>query len=117
MPALRQAVKAHPKFWLKLIAAVVLTAAVIFDWTRPPPRQVSVRLYAAAVAGPYRWFIRPVTSLVVRCRYIPSCSQYSVAAVQIHGLPKGLWLTTKRLVRCMPWVPLHTWDPVPPPSH
>ncbi len=31
-----------------------------------------------------------------------------------HGFPKGLWLTTVRLFRCMPWVPAGTRDPVPP---
>jgi uncharacterized protein YjbJ (UPF0337 family) len=35
--------------------------------------------------------------------------------MQTHGFPKGLWLTVKRLCRCLPWVPLGTYDPVPPP--
>ena len=52
-------------------------------------------------------------STFVRCRYQPTCSQYSTEAVRAHGFPKGIWLTTKRLFRCMPWVPLGTRDPVP----
>ena len=113
MPALRQSLKGR-RFWLKAIAAVVLAAAAIFDWTRPPAEQASVYIYERAVAGPYRWLIRPLSIGFVRCRYIPTCSQYSIEAVHSHGLPKGLWLTTKRLLRCMPWVPMKTPDPVPP---
>jgi len=112
MPALRQSVKGR-RFWVNLIAAVVIAAAAIADWNRPPQQQVSVFLYEKTVSGPYRWLIRPMSILFVRCRYVPTCSEYSIEAVQIFGLPKGLWLTTNRLFRCMPWVPMHTRDPVP----
>ena len=63
-----------------------------------------------------QYFIRPVSSRFVRCRYRPSCSQYSVQAVEMYGFPTGIWLTTKRLLRCVPWVPFGTYDPVPPPA-
>lgn len=98
-----------------LAAGVALAAAAVADWTRPPQEQASVFLYEKAVVWPYRGLIRPASALLVRCRYIPTCSQFSVEAVRAYGLPKGLWLTAKRLLRCMPWVPMHTWDPVPPP--
>lgn len=47
-----------------------------------------------------------------RCRFYPSCSRYAYEAVRIHGAPKGLWLTTQRLLKCHPW---HEGgvDPVP----
>ena len=101
------------KFWIKLIAAVVLAAAAIFDWSRPAGDQWSVAAYEMAVVSPYRWLVRPLMSNFVRCRYKPTCSEYSVEAVRFHGFPKGIWLTTKRLFRCMPWVPLGSHDPVP----
>ena len=103
------------KFWIKAIAAVALAAAAIFDWARPPGEQLSVALYERAVVSPYRWLVRPLMSTFVRCRYAPTCSAYSTEAVRAHGFPKGIWLTTKRLFRCMPWVPLGTPDPVPTP--
>ena len=91
----------------------MLTIATIADWTQPPQKQVSVYLYERAVIAPYRGVVRPFLTAFVRCRYRPTCSQYSLDAVRAHGFPRGFWLTTTRLFRCMPWVPLGTHDPVP----
>ncbi|HEY3431403.1 MAG TPA: membrane protein insertion efficiency factor YidD [Rhodocyclaceae bacterium] len=46
------------------------------------------------------------------CRFYPSCSEYTLEALQKHGLVKGLWLSVKRIGRCNPW---HSggFDPVP----
>ncbi|MFZ9481477.1 MAG: membrane protein insertion efficiency factor YidD [Ilumatobacteraceae bacterium] len=50
------------------------------------------------------------------CRFTPSCSQYSLDALRIHGSRRGLWLTIRRLSRCRPFGP-SGWDPVPEPTH
>jgi uncharacterized protein len=115
MPALRQSVKRR-RLWIFLAVAAVLGAAAISDWLKPAYDQRSVRLYNQAVTRIYREHIHPVTSRFVRCRFQPNCSDYSVIAVQVHGFPKGMWLTVKRLCRCLPWVRPGTWDPVPPPK-
>lgn len=47
------------------------------------------------------------------CRFTPTCSEYMMQAIQIHGLIKGLYLGIKRLLRCNPWGG-HGYDPVPP---
>jgi uncharacterized protein len=60
-----------------------------------------VRLYQLARAG------RPSP-----CRFVPSCSQYSIEALDEHGAMKGLWLTARRVARCHPWGG-HGYDPVP----
>lgn len=47
-----------------------------------------------------------------RCRYIPTCSQYALEAVEKYGAVKGTFLATKRILRCNPF---HKggYDPVP----
>lgn len=46
------------------------------------------------------------------CRYVPTCSQYALEAVEKYGAAKGFWLALKRLLRCHPF---HKggYDPVP----
>lgn len=102
--------------WIVWIAAVFFAAAAICDWSRPPRQQISVALYDRIVIGGYRLLLRPLSDRFVRCRFQPTCSQYSEDAMLVHGFPKGLWLTTSRLFRCMPWVPVGTRDPVPTPD-
>lgn len=46
------------------------------------------------------------------CRFNPTCSQYMIEALKIHGLLKGLYLGIKRILRCNPWGG-HGHDPVP----
>ncbi len=60
-----------------------------------------------------RWFIRlyqiAISPLLgPRCRYIPTCSQYALEALQTHGAIKGVWLSSKRICRCHPWGALDT---------
>jgi uncharacterized protein len=36
------------------------------------------------------------------CRFLPSCSEYAVVAIQRHGALSGSWLAVKRMARCHP---------------
>ena len=47
------------------------------------------------------------------CRYTPTCSQYAVEAIKIHGPLKGSLLALRRIGRCHPWGG-SGYDPVPP---
>jgi putative membrane protein insertion efficiency factor len=49
------------------------------------------------------------------CRFEPSCSNYGLEAVRVHGALTGGWLTLKRIVRCRPGGGFGV-DPVPPRS-
>ncbi|MDR9399268.1 membrane protein insertion efficiency factor YidD [Salibacter sp.] len=46
------------------------------------------------------------------CRYTPTCSTYSIKAIEEWGPLKGGWLAIKRISSCHPWGG-HGYDPVP----
>jgi putative membrane protein insertion efficiency factor len=48
----------------------------------------------------YQKFISP--ALAPRCKYYPSCSSYSLTAIQSYGL-KGIVMAAWRVLRCNPW--------------
>ncbi|MFJ9991966.1 membrane protein insertion efficiency factor YidD [Pseudomonas putida] len=66
-------------------------------------------LLMALVRG-YQLCISPM--LGNRCRFHPSCSQYSLEALRTYGALRGSWLTLCRLLRCHPLHP-GGFDPVP----
>ena len=37
------------------------------------------------------------------CRFTPTCSKYTIKAIQQHGVAKGLYLSVNRICRCHPW--------------
>ncbi len=63
-----------------------------------------------AVIYIYQNFISPF--LPARCRYTPTCSQYSKESIKKHGPYKGFILTFKRIIKCHPWGG-SGYDPIP----
>jgi len=59
----------------------------------------------------YQLSISPM--LPSACRYVPTCSQYAIEAIELHGIIRGGLLATKRICRCHPWGG-SGYDPVPP---
>jgi putative membrane protein insertion efficiency factor len=58
----------------------------------------------------YRYLLKPWWGN--QCRFTPSCSEYAMGAIEVHGALHGSWLATRRICRCHPW---HAGgiDPVP----
>ena len=96
-----------------LVALAVALGLLVLDTFRAPDDQVGSRVYAAGVHV-YRAVGHRVLEGRIRCRYEPTCSEFSLEAVRTHGLRKGLALTLRRIHSCKVDVPLGTVDPVPP---
>jgi hypothetical protein len=58
----------------------------------------------------YRRFISPL--FLPSCRFVPTCSQYALTAIERYGTIKGTYLATKRICRCHPFN-VGGYDPVP----
>jgi uncharacterized protein len=73
----------------------------------PPARllHAAVRLYQRVMGG------RPTP-----CRFVPTCSNYALDALEQRGAIRGSALALRRLSRCHPWGG-HGWDPVPEGKH
>ena len=64
-----------------------------------------------------RWYQQTISpNLGARCRFAPSCSHYTADAIELHGLPRGIALSVRRLVRCRPGGG-SGFDAVPPRSN
>lgn len=59
----------------------------------------------------YQRYISKYTPPV--CRFQPTCSNYTLEAIQVHGAAKGSWLGFTRICRCHPFN-AGGFDPVPP---
>ena len=49
----------------------------------------------------YKYLISPFIG--PSCRYLPTCSEYSIEALKTYGFAKGLMLSFKRIMSCHPW--------------
>ena len=58
----------------------------------------------------YQLIVSPI--LKTNCRYMPTCSEYSLESLKKHGLLKGCYLSCKRILHCHP-LGGHGYDPVP----
>ncbi len=73
------------------------------------PRDILVILFSLPVHF-YRYAVSPL--LRPSCRHVPSCSEYALDALMIHGPVRGSYLTFNRILRCRPGG-THGYDPVP----
>jgi hypothetical protein len=72
----------------------------------------AIRRVATSPLRFYRRFLSPLKPPM--CRFAPTCSQYAIEAVEIHGILRGSMLAIGRIARCHPFCK-GGHDPVPPP--
>jgi putative membrane protein insertion efficiency factor len=58
----------------------------------------------------YKYLISPM--IPNACRYVPTCSEYAIEAINKYGVIKGIFLAIKRIFSCNPWGG-SGYDPVP----
>jgi uncharacterized protein len=73
-----------------------------------------VRQTAIVVLQGYKRMISPW--LPPSCRYVPTCSEYAMEAVERYGVLRGGWMAAGRLLRCHPFAK-GGYDPVAPVAH
>lgn len=78
--------------------------------TGSPVRPSLARGLALLLLRGYKRFLSPL--LPPMCRFEPTCSVYTMQAVEKYGVLRGVWLGVRRLARCHPFNP-GGWDPVP----
>ncbi len=72
------------------------------------------RLARALLTTPIRAYQLTLSRLLPTvCRFSPSCSQYAIEAIQLHGAVRGIPMAVWRIVRCNPLCQ-GGYDPVPP---
>ena len=58
----------------------------------------------------YQLFLSPIIGQ--NCRYLPTCSEYTLDCIKQFGIIKGTLMSLKRISKCHPWGS-HGYDPVP----
>ena len=60
-----------------------------------------MRKVVVAALSFYKRFLSPFVPAA--CRYRPTCSEYMLEAVEKYGIRRGVWMGTRRLLRCHPF--------------
>ena len=60
-----------------------------------------LKLFFIKLVKAYQYLISPLMG--PSCRFTPTCSEYSIQAIDKYGPLKGSWLSIKRISKCHPW--------------
>ena len=67
------------------------------------------KLVTLQILRAYKWAISPL--FPPSCRYVPTCSEYAIEAVERYGVLRGVLMASVRLLRCHPFA-RGGYDPV-----
>jgi len=59
-----------------------------------------VTFFVLQLLRAYKWAVSPL--LPPSCRFVPTCSEFAMEAVERHGALRGSWMALGRLLRCHP---------------
>ena len=63
--------------------------------------KITLRNFLINLIQCYKFLISPIFGN--SCRFLPTCSEYSIEALKTFGILKGLFLSLKRIISCHPW--------------
>ncbi|RED61684.1 membrane protein insertion efficiency factor YidD [Cohnella lupini] len=75
-----------------------------------------MRIVRITLQAPIRFYRKVISPLTPpSCRFLPTCSEYALEAIEVHGALKGSYLAVRRISKCHPF---HRggYDPVPLPK-
>lgn len=84
------------------------TSAVVEAVRRSETMKIA-RTFVLILLRGYKWVLSPM--LPPSCRYVPTCSEYAMEAVERYGTLRGGWMAAMRVLRCHPFVK-GGYDPV-----
>ncbi len=64
--------------------------------------KMSPKMIALHLLRGYKWMLSPF--LPPACRYVPTCSEYAMEAIERYGVLRGGYMAAGRLLRCHPFV-------------
>lgn len=89
----------------------MVTGSMLLMWMKTNSNQIGVlKKIVILPIKIYQWVISPL--LGQNCRHEPTCSNYTIEAINEWGIFKGTWLGIVRLSKCHPWGTAG-YDPVP----
>ena len=95
------------------IGIAMVVVLLIADLSRKPTDQFTAKAAVSAIHL-YQATLSPMYDRMgIRCRFTPTCSHYGEACIRQFGVARGGWLAMKRVLRCAPWTPAGSVDPVP----
>ena len=86
---------------MERITTPALAEAFIQEQVAALQKQIGDKKVLLALVKFYRVAISPYRPPC--CRYIPTCSQYALEAIEKYGALKGGWLAFRRILRCNPF--------------